>query len=179
MKTKVSFNVPRIVVPGDAYLWLDTIPGADLATDELSYSIRGEAQLDVFAIVSGGQYASAITSADSESLTPGSYYWQAYLTAPSGRRTLGSGQLQVAINLADTAIPFDGRSQVQRHLDAVEAAITARLGNAQVSSYSIKGRNLQYTSLDELFALRSQLRFELSRGQEGFSDTINIKFRQP
>ena len=46
-------------------------------------------------------------------------------------------------------------------LDKVEAAIDARLDGGAVDSYAIRGRNLKYVGLTDLFALRDQLRREV------------------
>lgn len=50
---------------------------------------------------------------------------------------------------------------VQEMLDAVNAAILAKLNGNAVQSYSIGGRNIQYYSLKALQDLRQQLQAEL------------------
>lgn len=52
----------------------------------------------------------------------------------------------------------------QDQLDAVEAAISARLSGGAVQSYSIGGRNLQYVSFKELYDIRDRLRAEINSG---------------
>ena len=53
-------------------------------------------------------------------------------------------------------------------LDKVEAAIDRRLDGGAVDSYAIRGRNLKYVGLNDLFRLRDQLRREVeSAGQTG------------
>ncbi len=47
-------------------------------------------------------------------------------------------------------------------LAAVEAAINARLTGGAVQSYSIEGRNLQYTNLTELYKIRTKLKAEVA-----------------
>lgn len=64
----------------------------------------------------------------------------------------------------------------QEMLDNVENTINARMTGGAVQSYSIGGRNLQYTSLSELIKLRDQLRKEIA----GASDTTTYaKFDNP
>ncbi len=47
----------------------------------------------------------------------------------------------------------------------VNEAITNRLNGGAVQSYSIKGRNIQYITLAELYDLRSKLQTEISNAQ--------------
>ena len=47
-------------------------------------------------------------------------------------------------------------------LEAVNAAIAARLAGRPVDSYSINGRNLAYTKLSELYQLRRDLQREVA-----------------
>lgn len=49
-------------------------------------------------------------------------------------------------------------------LAAVEQAIAAHLNGGAVQSYSIGGRNLQKTSLVDLYKMRAQLKEEVARG---------------
>ena len=52
----------------------------------------------------------------------------------------------------------------QTHLDAIDAAIAARLGGRPVDSYSIPGGpEITYMKLAELYDLRDRLRRERSR----------------
>lgn len=53
----------------------------------------------------------------------------------------------------------------QELLDAVNAAILAKLTGNAVQSYSIGGRNIQYYSLKDLHALRQQLQAEIGAEQ--------------
>ncbi len=52
-------------------------------------------------------------------------------------------------------------------LTSVEAAITTRLAGGTVESYSLRGRNLRYVPLRELFMLRDQLRREVEMDKVG------------
>ncbi len=102
---------------------------------------------------------------NSSSLTAGNYDWQAAITeiATNHRTTLGSGSLEVIVDLAAVTGSFDGRSESKKLLDAVEAAIVAHAHGGLVQSYSIKGRSLSRYSLTELIQLRDRLRTEVAR----------------
>ena len=67
----------------------------------------------------------------------------------------------------------------QEMLDAVEAAIQARLTGGAVQSYSIEGRNLQYVSLADLYKMRKELQTEVARQSGGDGTTNLASFRRP
>jgi hypothetical protein len=64
----------------------------------------------------------------------------------------------------------------QEMLDAVNTAIQARLSGGAVQQYSISGRNIQYSTLDELWKLRRELETAIAgaaggaRNYAGFAD---------
>jgi hypothetical protein len=60
-------------------------------------------------------------------------------------------------------------------LDKVEAAITARLDGGAIEEYSIRGRHLKYCSLDELMALRADLRREVEGNKTGLPLVYGVK----
>jgi hypothetical protein len=65
-------------------------------------------------------------------------------------------------------------------LASVEAAITARLAGGTVESYSIRGRNLAYVKLTELFELRDKLKREVEneKGTSGLPVAYGVKDRR-
>ena len=85
------------------------------------------------------------------------YQWQSYLTrnSDSERITIDSGYIEVRPNrdLATT----DPRSHYKIVLDAVEAVLEKRATKDQ-EAYSINGRSLTRTSIEELMKLRDTYR---------------------
>lgn len=64
-------------------------------------------------------------------------------------------------------------------LASVETAIETRLAGGTVESYSIRGRNIAYVKLDELFKLRRQLTREVELASAGgFPVTYGVKDRR-
>lgn len=94
-------------------------------------------------------------------------YWQAVATAVVGgaKTTLGSGTFEVEPNLAYTGTPaaIDARSQAQKDLDAVQAAIRSLMSGGAVQEYRIGTRNLKRYDLAELLALESRLKAVVAR----------------
>lgn len=175
---KVMLNIPSQIIIGDTVTWNDSgLRGNDPTTGEvtdytsnnytLSYAIRGNVALNVSAIANDTGFRTTITSAGSGTLTPGLYFWQAFVTDLSNNRvTICSGQIRVVSNLAVGTAPFDGRTNTKQMLDAVEAAIIARLKGGAVVEYQIKGRDLKRDPLPDLIKFRDQLRMQVAREEQ-------------
>ena len=108
-----------------------------------------------------------ITAATSAGFDAGQWYWQAIATAGSEKLTLGAGQLDVlaALNYAGSPGAFDGRSQAQKDLDAVQSAIRAMIAGGAVQQYSIGSRNLTKMRLESLLQLEAKLKADVKREQ--------------
>ena len=170
-------NIPNQIIIGDTITWNDSgLRGADPMTGEttdytndnyvLSYAIRGAVALTLTAVASGTGYRTTVTSVQSAGLTAGNYFWQAFVTKAGNRVTIGSGQIQVVSNLAVGTNPFDGRSNARKMLEAVEAAIIARLQGGAIIEYQIKGRDLKRDPLPDLIVFRDQLRVDVAREEK-------------
>lgn len=96
-----------------------------------------------------------------------SYAWQAVAEAIAGGAltTIGTGSIQLLPSLAYTGSPaaFDGRTQAQQDLDAVQAAIRARISGGAVDEYTIGNRRLKRMQLNDLLMLESRLKAEVAR----------------
>ena len=108
-----------------------------------------------------------IAAATSAEFDAGQWYWQAIATAGSEKLTFGSGQLAVlaALDYAGTPGAFDGRSQAQKDLDAVQAAIRAIISGGAVQQYSIGNRNLTKMRIEDLLQLEAKLKADVKREQ--------------
>ena len=168
-------KIPNQIIAGDTTTWNDAgLRGLDPATGEttnytndkftLTWAIRGTVALNLTAVPNNSGYRTTITSAESATLTPGLYFWQAFVTdADNNRVTICSGQLNVISNLATGEEAFDGRSEVQQMFDAVTAVIKSRLEGGAVLRYQIKGRDLWREPMPDLIKLRDRLKVELAR----------------
>jgi hypothetical protein len=87
-------------------------------------------------------------------LQAGRYYWQLFAERGTTRILLKNGELCVSANLLNEGAGFDGRTDAEKGLDAVEACLVGKASKDQLS-YSIKGRTLTRYSVDELLKLRA------------------------
>lgn len=169
-------NIPATIRAGDTVKWRDDA-GVDNLGNEISsaswaltYYLRTNTASEGATVV-GAAYGTGweftVAAGSSAGFDAGDWYWQAIATSGGDKVTLGAGQLSVlaALEYSGTPGAFDGRSQVQRDLDAVQAAIRALVAGGAVQQYSIGSRSLTKMRLQELMELESKLKAEVKREQ--------------
>ncbi len=169
-------NIPATIRAGDTVKWRDDASvdafgnAVTSGTWALTYYLRTNTASEG-ATITGTAYGQGweltITAATSAGFDAGQWYWQAIATAGSEKLTLGAGQLDVlaALNYAGSPGAFDGRSQAQQDLDAVQAAIRAMIAGGAVQQYSIGSRNLTKMRLESLLQLEAKLKADVKREQ--------------
>ncbi len=115
------------------------------------------------------------------------WYFQAVLTAISGGAVseYSRGQIEVQASLAYAGSPaaFDGRTQAQKDLEAVQAAIRSLMTGGATQEYRIGNRSLKRYDLTDLLALESQLKATVVRENKakiiasGLGDPNNLFIR--
>ena len=169
-------NIPSQIRAGDTVKWrddaaTDTLGNAiDSGTWTLTYYLRTNTASEGATVV-GGAFGSGweftIAAATSANFDAGEWYWQAIATAGTEKVTIGAGQLSVLAALGYTGTPgaFDGRSQAQKDLDAVQAAIRAIVAGGAVAEYTIGSRRLKKMEMTDLLMIESKLKAEVKREQ--------------
>jgi hypothetical protein len=167
-------QIPATIRAGATIQWRDIEATDSLgnaitsSTYALTYFLRYNAASEG-ATVAGSNYASGweftIAAGTSSGFDAGIWYWQAIATAGSISHTLGAGQLTVepSLNYTGTPAAFDGRTQSQKDLDEVQAAIRAIVAGGAVSEYTIGTRRLKKMDMADLLALESRLKAEVVR----------------
>jgi len=170
-------NIPAQIRAGDTVKWRD-----DAATDNLGNAISSGGGWALYyylrtntasegATVTGAAYGTGweftISQATSAAFDAGQWFWQAEARNSGVHVTLGAGQLEVLAALSYTGTPgaFDGRSQAQKDLEAVQAAIRSMIAGGAVAEYSIGTRRLKKMELTDLLALESSLKASVKREQ--------------
>lgn len=167
-------NIPSLLTAGDTVAWTDVSTSDTLGNPVTSaswllvYYLRTNVNHEG-ATVTGvarpdGGWDFTITAATSAEFDAGQWYWQALATSGSDKLTLGAGTFQVKASLVYAGQPgaFDGRTQAEKDLEAVQGAIRAIISKG-AKYYMIGGR--QFTSLDlpALVARESQLKAQVAR----------------
>lgn len=158
-------KIPSQIRAGDSATWRDQPTKDNLGNSidsgswTLNYALRqGSTALTLTASpFAGGAWQTTITKTQSETLVAGALFFQAYAENGSQRVTLGSGQVQVFVDLTSVAAgAYEGRSQAQQDLDGVDAAIRA-LVTGGAKAYTIGGRSVTKTDMTELLLWRDRL----------------------
>ena len=146
---------PEELIVGDLWQWRRTDLNTDYPNDSytLKYALRLQAstatELEINASASGDDYLVSVASSATATYTAGDYTYQCYIirNSDSARITIRTGTLKVVANRdASTADP---RTNAKIFLDAIQAVIEGRATRDQ-ESYSIAGRSLSRTPLEEL-----------------------------
>lgn len=146
----------------------------DSSTHTLTYYLRTNTASEgatVVGVADGSGWRTALPAATTANFDAGTWYFQAVAAAVSdgAKTTIGSGQLEVLPSLSYTGTnpaAFDGRSQAEKDLDAVNTAIRSLMSGGAVQEYRIGTRSLKRYDLAELLVLQSRLKAEVAREQK-------------
>jgi len=170
-------NIPAQIRAGDTVKWRDDA-SADVFGNAISsqtgwtltYYMRTDKTHEGATVVGtayGLGWEFLIAQATSAAFDAGQWYWQAEATKSGEHITIGAGQLEVLAGLSYAGQPaaFDGRTQAQKDLDAVQAAIRSMISGGAVAEYTIGSRRLKKMELADLLALESNLKASVKREQ--------------
>ena len=177
LATGEAVNIPAQIRAGDTIKWRDAAGQDNLgnaitsADWTLKYYLRTNTASEGATITGsafGNGWELTISAATSADFDAGDWYWQAIATKDTEKVTLGAGQLEVlaALEYSGTPGALDGRTQAQKDLDAVQAAIRALVSGGVVKQYTIGNRSLTKYDLNDLLALESKLKAEVKREQK-------------
>ena len=150
-------NIPRTFTAGDSLVWSDlaAVDGqgdpVESPTWTLTYYLRTNTAAEGATVVgvadAVGGWDFTVAAATTTGFDAGTWSWTAQATSGALVLTLGCGSLTVLPSLAYTGTPtaFDGRSQSQKDLEAVQTAIRTIIAGG-VTQYAIGNR--QATKLD-------------------------------
>ena len=169
--------IPKQVRAGDLIQWRDNstvdVFGEPISSPDwtVTYYLRTNtssegATVSSTAYTDGWQFS--IASATSANFDVGDWYFQAVADKSGAeKQTIFTGRFEVlaALSYSGTPAAYDGRSQINKDLDLVEAAIRALLNNGVVQEYKIGNRTAKKYDLSELLVLKAALKAELVREQ--------------
>jgi hypothetical protein len=165
----VPTTEPDFLIAGDSWSWTKTL--SDYPPSEgwtLHYSFRGASALadaDVVATTSGSGYSVVVDKTKTALLTAGAYKWQSYVTNVGGERYTVETGIVTVIAALSALIGSQGQTHVERVLAKIEAEIEARITGTGSTheSYSVNGRAISKTSLENLVKLRGVYAAKVAR----------------
>ena len=163
-------DLPSIIVAGTTIEWVDeaTTAGINKTISSpdwtLEYYLRTNTASEGHT-ATGTQYLNStgwqftISATDSAAFDAGNWYWAARAFKSGKVFELGTGELEVKQSLQYSGTPaaIDNRTQTEKDLDAVEAAIRAMVAD-KAQEYSIGNRTFKRIDLDKLRELRAELK---------------------
>jgi len=193
-------SIPPLITSGVDTVWVDSettdIFGNQVtsASHTLTYYFRlnaGNQGASIVGVADGNGWKTTLSAAVTASFNASpDWYFQAVLESISDGTTseYSRGQIEVQASLVYSGLPtaFDGRSQAEKDLEAVQAAIRALLNGGAVQEYRIGTRNLKRYDISELLTLESRLKSIVAKENKakmiasGLGDPKNlyVRFRQ-
>ena len=119
------------------------------------------------AYVDGFQFT--IASNVTATFTSGNWFYQAVANKSGAeKQTIYTGQFKVleSLEYSGTAVNYDGRSQVEKDLATIQAAIRNIISGGAIQEYKIGTRTAKKYELSELIQLESRYKAELVREKQ-------------
>jgi hypothetical protein len=186
-------TVPASITAGSTIQWIE--PAAtvnDAPATSASWTLQVDFRTNTAgegATVAGtaradGGWDVALSATTTESWDARTWYWQKRITSGAVVVITGSGTTEVLPSLSFTGDPtaFDGRSQAEKDLDAVQAAIRAIVSKG-AKQYSIGNRSYTSNDLGLLMQREAQLKAIVARERaaekiaQGLGDPRNVFVR--
>lgn len=167
-------GLPATIRAGDSYSWIErpgvTSIGEDIeaptwaATLYLRFNKSAEAATIVGSSRADGGWDFTIPAATSAGFDAGQWFYQLVATYSGQKVTLRSGGLLVDASMEYTgsAAAFDGRSQAEKDLEAVQTAIRTIISKG-AKQYTIGSRSYTAADLGQLMDREAQLKAIVAR----------------
>lgn len=157
-------TTPSHLISGDTATWTVGPLGDKTSADyTLAFALRGTQALTVAGEADGSGWRVTLTAAQTATLPAGEYSFAVVITAGADRYTIEQGRIQVQANIAAQPVGFDGRSQAEKDLAAVQAEIRARIQGGASLNYTIGSRSLAKEPISALMTLESKLKGDIAR----------------
>lgn len=147
----------------------------------LTAHLRGGVAIDLLAVADGTDHAFNAAAAVTAEYTPGRYQLTLRATNGTAVEEVQNSAVDILPDLATVTSPYDGRTDNEKALEAIDAVLGKRASLDQ-ERYRINNRELYRTPIADLLKLRSfyatAVRREKAKnsGQSTFGRRINVRF---
>lgn len=162
--TTIPTKEPIEVRVGDTWKWTKDLTDFPATTWTLTYYFRGlKGKFDIIATSNGTIHSVTVANTVTDLFNAGDYFWSSVATDGSETCTIDDGETELLVDLSSKFGGYDGRTDIQRTFEAIEDVVLGRASN-DVSSYTVAGRQLARTPVDDLMKLYDK--FKQLRRQE-------------
>lgn len=150
----MSCNLPDKIGAGLTFDRLLTLTAYPAPEWSVAILLRGASVIDLAAVAEGSQHRITASAATTAAWTPGNYWYSIRATSGDDVVEVEQGSLVVTPDMANAVAGFDGRSQAQIALEAIDAVMGKRATLDQ-ERYRINNRELYRTPIGDLIKLRA------------------------
>lgn len=186
--------VPAVIHAGNTVQWIEPAAldlNGDAATSAswtlttfLRFNAANEGATVVGTARADGGWDNAISATTTGGFDAGTWRWESRISSGATVITIGAGTFDALRSLSYEGSPgsFDGRSQAEQDLEAVQAAIRAIISRG-ARSYTIGTRSYTSQDLSQLMAREAQLKAIVNRERAaekiaaGLGDPRNLYVR--
>lgn len=153
----------------------------------LTYYFRGPTTFDVTASANGADFDVDVPASVTAAATAGLYFWQAWLSKDDDKLRIASGRTNAVAGFPTTDAGFDGKSDAERLLDAIDALLAGKASVDQ-QEYTIGAggaqQQLRKIPIPDLLELRKHYAAIVGgerrkRGRRGLGRIIRAQFDPP
>jgi len=146
---------------GDTWKWqrddLSSYPASEWTLKY--YLLKTGKQIVITASADGNNFKIEVSASVTKDYPAGDYTWIAKVSKGLEEYTVDTGIIEILPDLVAATLGYDTRSHVKKVLDAIEAVLEGRATKDQMS-YSIAGRTLALTPIEDLIVLRDRYKIE-------------------
>lgn len=149
----------------------------------LTLHLRGPKQIDVTSTADGTKHVLTAPASVTTAWQAGDYWYTLRATDGDEVVEIDTGNLRILPDLVNAPDGFDGRSEWEIGLAAIDAVI-ARRATLDQERYRINNRELYHTPIGDLLKLRAyyamKVKQECARksGRKQFGRQINVRFTE-
>ena len=178
-----SIDFPGKIGAGLNFSASATLPDNAAPAWTVTAILRGAGSINLTAVGNGSDFVFSVPGATTATWTPGSYWVSVRASNGTDNIEVAQRQITVAPDLAAADAGYDGRSQNEIALDAINAVMAKRATMDQ-QRYTINNRELWRTPMADLIKLRSFYATAVRRerrkalGITSFGRNISVRFSQ-
>jgi hypothetical protein len=178
----VTCTIPDKIGAGLTFSVLLTLTAYPAPEWSVSLLLRGASAIDLQGVAEGSQHRISATATETAAWAPGAYWYTLRATRGAEVVEVEQGQLTITPDLSAVTGPYDGRSQAQIALEAIDAVLAKRATLDQ-ERYRINNRELYRTPIEQLIKLRSYYAEQVKRenaaacGTNPFGATVRVRLR--